>query len=39
MIIEKLKKIIGESTAEDKVTEAKQKSWKIENKFEQVTLF
>ncbi len=31
--------LIGESTPEDKVTEAKQKSWKIENKLEQVTLF
>ena len=31
--------LIGESTSEDKVTEAKQKSWKIENKLEQVTLF
>ena len=31
--------LIGESTAEDRVTEVKQKSWKIENKFEQVTLF
>ena len=31
--------LIEESTAEDRVTEVKQKSWKIENKFEQVTLF
>ena len=31
--------LIGESTSEDKVTEAKQKSWKIENKLEQITLF
>jgi len=31
--------LIGENTLEDKVTEAKQKSWKIGNKMEQITLF
>ena len=31
--------LIGESTPDDKVTEAKQKSWKIENTMEQITLF
>lgn len=31
--------LIGESTKDDKVTDSKQKSWKIENKFEQITLF
>lgn len=31
--------LIGESTTEDKVTDAKQKSWRIDNELEQVTLF
>ncbi|MBP3255590.1 MAG: DUF1848 domain-containing protein [Clostridia bacterium] len=31
--------LIGESLLEDKVTQAKQKSWKIDNEIEQVTLF
>ena len=31
--------LIGESTPDDKVTDAKQKSWRIDNELEQVTLF
>ena len=34
-----LKKLLKESLPEDKVQDAKQKSWKIENTPEQVTLF
>ena len=30
--------LIGECTSEDKITEAKQKSWRIDNEFEQITL-
>lgn len=31
--------LIGESTPDDKITEAKQKIWRIENTMEQITLF